>query len=230
MVNLLNPIENILLVGFVFGLRHAIESDHIAAIFSLTDQTRGFKAAAKMGVVWGIGHTLVLTVVGGAVLLMGSVMPVDIAVVLEWIAGLMLVLFGLDVVRRAITSKLAFSAHAYQDSDYCFHTRHNQQHNEFPLRAFVVGLIHGLAGSAALVLLTLNTAQTKWVGFSYILIFGLGSIIGMGVLSLLIALPLNKVKNIGQIYQLACICGGLFTIMVGSLLLNENTGSILAML
>lgn len=236
--------ENLLIVGFIFGLRHAIEGDHFAAVASLTTQSRGLKSALNIGFVWGLGHTLMLFLVGGAVLLMDYVVPASIASLLEWFVGLMLVLLGIDVVRRAIKSKIHFHSHSHQDGVRHFHAHshkndsgvhnaslHYHTHqNEFPLRAFIVGLIHGLAGSAALVLLTINSTESKWVGLSYIVLFGLGSIIGMGLLSFVIAFPLNKIKNINHIYHLVCILAGMFTIVVGGLLLNEHSALVFAML
>ena len=227
MLNLVNPMENLLLVGFAFGLRHAVEGDHIAAIASLTNKSEGLKTAIKIGVVWGMGHTLVLFVVGGAVLLMDSVMPKNIAMMLEWFAGLMLVLFGLDVLRRVVKTNINFN-----DAVAHKNVRIDHQNSQFPIRAFIVGLIHGLAGSAALILLTLNSAESKWLGLSYILIFGLGSTLGMGLLSLIFAFPLNKmdkVKNISFLYQGVCVVAGLFTILFGSLLINEHMVSVLAL-
>ena len=236
--------ENLLIVGFIFGLRHAIEGDHFAAVASLTTQAQGHKSALKIGLVWGMGHTLMLFLVGGTVLLLDSVVPTSVASLLEWIVGFMLVLLGIDVVRRAIKSKVHFHAHTHQDGVRHFHAHSHKndrgEHNanlhyhthqkRFPLRAFMVGMVHGLAGSAALVLLTLNSSESKWVGLGYILIFGLGSIIGMGMLSFAIALPLNKIKNISHIYHTVCIVAGLFTVVVGALLLNEHSPLVYALL
>ena len=234
--------ESLLFVGFVFGMRHAIESDHIAAIASLTDQSRGLRAAARIGVVWGVGHTLILFAVGGAMLIMNSSVPDNMATMLGWFAGLMLVLFGLDVIRRVFNPVVYFNSYIQRDDlqpvqsidkgpDKIPPQNNSQlQAQAFPHRAFIAGLIHGLAGSAALVLLTLGSVKSVWVGLGYILIFCLGSIIGMGILSMAIALPLNKMKNMYAIYKLICIVGGLFTIIVGALLLREHTNSLVAML
>ena len=233
--------ENLLLVGFIFGLRHAVESDHFAAVASLSTQSKGLKNAIKVGVVWGLGHTLTLFIVAGTILMMDATVPANISSALEWVVGVMLVILGVDVIRRAVRSRIHFHTHTHNDGVRHFHAHshkgekgphdaqlHYHSHTKkFPLRAFLVGLIHGLAGSAALVLLTVNSAASKLTGLGYILIFGAGSIIGMGVLSLIIAIPLQKMKSVNAVYHGICFFAGLLTLSVGVLLLKEHSGAVL---
>lgn len=195
---------SILLLGFIIGMRHAVEADHVAAVASLTAKNNSMASAIKQGVVWGLGHTLTLFVVGTVVLLMEGIIPGHLVRSLELIVGVMLVLLGVDVLYRLWKQQIHFHSHQHNNGITHFHahshqkeTQHNpQQHVHrhpigFPFRALFIGLMHGLAGSAALILLTLQTVQSPLLGMLYILLFGVGSIVGMAVLSVVIAVPLH---------------------------------------
>lgn len=202
-------IVSILLLGFVIGMRHAIEADHVAAVASLTTRNKfsgsnALATAIKQGAVWGLGHTLTLFIVGAVVLLMENVIPERLAQSLELVVGMMLVFLGVDVLHRLWKQRIHFHLHKHNDGISHFHAHSHQQeaqHNPqkhvhqhptgFPFRALFIGLMHGLAGSAALILLTLQTVQSPLLGMIYILLFGAGSIVGMAVLSVVIAVPLH---------------------------------------
>ncbi len=199
---------SILLLGFLIGMRHAVEADHVAAVASLTTKNNSLAMAIKQGAVWGMGHTLTLFLVGTTVLLMESVIPVHLVQSLELIVGVMLVLLGVDVLYRLWKRRIHFHLHKHNNGVVHFHahshkkeTQHNPQkhHHQhpvgFPFRALFIGLMHGLAGSAALILLTLQSVQSPLLGMLYILLFGLGSIVGMAVLSAVIAIPLHYSAN-----------------------------------
>lgn len=193
---------SILLVGFMIGLRHALEADHVAAVASIVTQKQGKSAAMRHGAVWGLGHTITLFVFGTAALLAGTLIPHEIASVLECAVGFMLLYLGLDVLWRMSRNGVHFHVHqhhgkrhlhAHQHQDNVAHsdvTAHHHKHQApFPVRTLMVGIMHGMAGSAALLVLTLNAAQNFWLGMGYMLLFGVGSIVGMAVLSLAISLP-----------------------------------------
>lgn len=193
----------VLLLGLLIGLQHAMEADHVAAVASLATQSRSLGDTARQGMVWGMGHTLTLFLFSGLVLLLDTVMPVQLAQILELLVGLMLILLGLDVLRRLIRERIHFHLHAHGEVHH-FHAHshrgggdhatdiHGHAHPaRFPLRALFVGMMHGMAGSAALILLTLETAISPVQGLLYILLFGVGSILGMGLLAMIIALPLR---------------------------------------
>lgn len=197
-------IFSILMLGFFIGMRHAVEADHVAAVASLTTRTRSLASAVKQGAVWGLGHTLTLFIVGTAVLLMENVIPEHLAQSLELIVGVMLVLLGTDVLYRLGKDRIHFHFHKHRNGSVHLHAhshqkgeQHNPQRHEhrhpagFPVRALLVGSMHGLAGSAALILLTLQTVQSPLTGMLYILLFGAGSIAGMAALSVVIAVPLH---------------------------------------
>lgn len=193
----------ILMLGFLIGLQHAMEADHVAAVASLVTRNRGFGETARQGLVWGVGHALTLFVFAGLVLLMDAVIPTRLAQILELAVGVMLIFLGMDVFRRLYLERIHFHLHAHGEMAH-FHAHSHQnevQHDldphlhrhveKFPLRALYVGMMHGMAGSAALILLTLETVASPVEGLLYIILFGLGSILGMGLLAVVIAVPLR---------------------------------------
>lgn len=190
-------------LGFMIGMKHALEADHLAAVASLATGRRTIGETTRLGVAWGLGHTLTLFLIGGFVLALDTVVPETVAMGLEFVVGLMLVALGIDVIVRMARQNAHFHAHDHGGARH-FHahrhapgsthdaTAHAHVHPRgLPLRALLVGLVHGMAGSAALVLLTLSTIQSPWMGIAYMLLFGLGSVVGMGILSCAIALPLR---------------------------------------
>ena len=194
---------SILGLGFLIGMKHALEADHVAAVASLASGSKSIGETTRMGVAWGVGHTVTLFVIGSVVLALDWVVPETFAVILEFVVGLMLVGLGLDVMIRLARRKAHFHAHAHGGAHH-FHAHghtpmgghdasaHGHAHPRgLPVRALLVGIVHGMAGSAALVLLTLSTISSLWLGFAYMLLFGFGSVIGMAILSCAIALPLR---------------------------------------
>ncbi|RLJ15832.1 urease accessory protein [bacterium endosymbiont of Escarpia laminata] len=193
----------VLLLGFLIGLQHAMEADHVAAVASLATQNRTLAQTARQGVVWGLGHALTLFLFAGVVLVFDLIMPESLARTLELTVGVMLILLGVDVLRRLISERVHFHAHSHGELTH-FHAHSHQgggahdvdlhlhKHSErFPLRALFVGMMHGMAGSAALILLALETVVSPLEGLLYILVFGFGSIAGMGLLALVIGLPMR---------------------------------------
>jgi len=195
---------SLLLLGFLIGMRHAVEADHVAAVASLATRSHSLRQAVYQGAVWGLGHTLTLFLFGSAVLLMSSIRPERLALGLEFVVGLMLIALGIDVLRRLIRERIHFHLHRHRGDVVHFHAHthgadeihdpHLHEHShpkKFPVRALLVGLMHGMAGSAALILLTLQQVDSAWQGIAYIALFGIGSIAGMAALSVIIAFPLR---------------------------------------
>ncbi len=194
----------LLVLGFLLGMRHALEADHVAAVASLASEGRSLRQAARQGAVWGLGHTLTLFAFGSLVIVLDAAVPERLAQGLEMAVAVMLVLLGADVLRRVLRDRVHFHLHRHGPDEVHFHAHshrgerhhdpahHRHEHpSGFPLRALLVGLVHGMAGSAALVLLTLDATASPWLGLVYIALFGLGSIAGMAVLSVAIAVPLR---------------------------------------
>lgn len=219
----------LLLLGFLIGMRHALEADHVAAVASLATRTQSLGQTIRQGAVWGLGHTITLFLFGSIVIWMDTVMPEQMAKWLELAVGVMLILLGGDVLRRVIRDKIHFHHHSHRDGETHFHAhshvgeiahnpgQHQHQHkNRFPFRALFVGLMHGMAGSAALILLTIETIHSPWTGMLYMALFGIGSIIGMAVLSTIIAIPLRaSAKSLTWMHNGLHSVIGIATITIG---------------
>lgn len=221
---------SILFFGFLLGMRHAVEADHIAAVASLTSKTTSTRHGIRQGMAWGLGHTLTLFLFGALVLFVVNVIPEKIANGLEMIVGIMLIILGIDVLYRIYKERVHFHAHTHGDKKPHFHAhshkgekKHNHdpsahEHDHpkgFPVRALLVGLMHGMAGSAALIILTLQTLTSPWLGLFYIAIFGIGSIVGMGLFSLVIVIPLRAAKQMTWLYNGLQAIVGIGTVAIG---------------
>ncbi len=225
---------SILFLGFLIGIRHAFEADHIAAMASLATSSSSLGQTVKQGAIWGLGHTIALLVFGVMILFTNRIVPENFAHWLEFAVGIMLIFLGADILRRMIRDRIHFHAHSHRAGVRHFHAHnhrserekgpHPEQHEHrhanqttggFPLRALLVGLMHGTAGSAALILLTLNTITMPLWGVIYIAIFGVGSILGMAAISLVLVVPLRNAKSLTWAHNgLQSIIGGT-TIILG---------------
>lgn len=192
--------SGLLALGFLIGMRHALEADHVAAVATLATRAKTPAECIRHGVCWGIGHTVTLFLFGTVVLLIDTVTPNRLAAALELAVGIMLVILGADVIRRARRDRIHFHVHEHDDGTRHLHRhshRNESEHvahdHEHPrvgsFRALAIGLMHGMAGSTALILLTLERTQSITFGMLYMLLFGVGSILGMALLSALIAVP-----------------------------------------
>jgi ABC-type nickel/cobalt efflux system permease component RcnA len=195
---------SILFLGLLIGMKHALEADHIAAVASLAAGEGGsVRRTLKLGLAWGLGHTLTLSALGAAVLIFKWGAAAQVAWWAELLVGLMLVALGADVLWRLWRDRVHFHAHqhgatlhlhahSHRGEGEHHASPHRHRHaRSAPRRALAVGLMHGLAGSAALVLLTLDRAPGVAEGLAYMALFGLGSMAGMAALSVAIALPLR---------------------------------------
>ena len=218
---------SLLVLGFFIGMRHALEADHVAAVSSLATRSAGPRECVKQGIFWGLGHTLTLFLFGSVVLLLDRVLPEKLASGLELAVGVMLVLLGLDVLRRLARERVHFHLHEHDDGVRHFHGHshagepahdaHGHGHwRKLPLRALVVGMVHGMAGSAALILLTLETVPSVATGLLYMLLFGAGSIAGMALLSVAIAVPLRfSATGLTRLHGMLHGAIGLATVAIG---------------
>ncbi|HMM92277.1 urease accessory protein [Bradyrhizobium sp.] len=192
----------ILGLGFLLGMQHALEADHIAAVSSIAARRSHVADIVKHGLTWGLGHTLTLFVFAGAALLLGRAIPETMARPIETAVGLMLVGLGGHVLWRLWRDRVHFHRHGHADGTVHFHAHshagetaphagsvHAHGHG-FRWRTLLVGLMHGMAGSAALLVLAVTQASSPAAGLGYVALFGIGSMIGMGALSTVIAVPL----------------------------------------
>ena len=185
-------------LGLILGVKHALDADHVIAVSTIVSEYQSLKWASLIGAFWGLGHTTTLLAVGLAVILLRLTIPVRVALGLEFLVALMLVFLGLNILWRSFQAeRLHLHAHEHNPKSHAhFHMHgspredHAHTHPFSSMRKpFVIGMVHGLAGSAALMLLVLSTIPKPLAGMAYILIFGLGSVGGMLVLSSIISLP-----------------------------------------
>ena len=219
---------SVLVLGFLVGFQHAMEADHLAAVASLATRSRGLLDTVRQGAVWGVGHTLTLFVFGGAVLFADTLIPEDVASGLELAVGVMLVVLGGDVLWRVIRERVHFHAHRHgrkehfhahshrEASDHAKDPHHHKHAKKLPLRALFVGMMHGMAGSAALIVLALQTVKSPWQGLAYIAIFGFGSVVGMAIVGAAISLPLRySPRGLTWVHNGLKTAVGLFTLGMG---------------
>jgi high-affinity nickel permease len=192
----------ILGLGFLLGMQHALEADHIAAVSSIAARRTEVRDIVKHGLTWGLGHTLTLFAFAGIAILLGRAIPEHLARPLETAVGIMLVGLGAHVLWRLWRDRVHFHAHRHGDGTQHIHLHshvnetvphQNSAHlhpHGFRWRSLLVGLMHGMAGSAALLVLAVSQVANPAIGMLYVLLFGIGSMLGMGALSAVIAVPL----------------------------------------
>lgn len=189
---------SLLLLGFLLGVRHALEADHIATVAALASQRTTVEQMLKQGFAWGLGHSLTILLLAGGVMWLGANISSVVATGLETLVGILMVLLGIDVVRRALNTRyhIHFHLHSHTQEQLRNHERpntHRHQHKQqgaYPFRALSLGLVHGLAGSAAILLLVVEQMDSVTVGFIYLGLFCIGSMVGMLVFSALISVPI----------------------------------------
>lgn len=192
------PLQAAFGLGFLLGIKHALDADHLIAVSTIVSEQRSLRWASLIGVFWGLGHTMTLFAVGLLVIGLRLTIPSRVALGLEFLVALMLIALGINILWRSFQAdRLHLHAHAHSPETHThFHLHGEQQEvhaHPHPFQSmrkpFFVGMVHGLAGSAALMLLVLSTIPSPLAGLVYILIFGIGSVGGMLLLSSLIGLP-----------------------------------------
>jgi len=217
----------ILAIGFLLGMRHATDPDHVIAVSTIVSRERSIVKAGFIGILWGVGHTFTILLVGAGIILFGLAIPARVGLTMEFSVGLMLILLGTLNLTGAMQwiSEKFFPAHPKVTGGHAHihehgsqvhlhwhsHGREKEHHGEsltppawiggsssrlglfHTLRPLFVGLVHGLAGSAAAALLVLSTIrEPKWAVL-YLLIFGVGTIAGMMLITGAIAVPFSFV-------------------------------------
>lgn len=220
--------------GFLLGMRHATDPDHVIAVSTIVSRERSIMKAGLIGALWGVGHTVTILIVGAAIILLGIAIPTRLGLTMEFSVGLMLILLGVLNLTGAltwITDKFS-PAHPKVDGSHAHlhehdtkfhvhwhtHAAQSQHHGEslapprwfekstakgqrtggskklglfHTLRPLVIGLVHGLAGSAAVALLVLSTIHNPKWAVLYLLIFGVGTVAGMMLITAVISLPFS---------------------------------------
>jgi len=192
-------IISLLALGFILGLKHAIEADHLAAVSTIASERRSLWSSTLVGALWGVGHTISLLIAGIVVIVLHFQINDRTALALEFGVGVMLVGLGVNTLRKLLKGG-HLHVHVHEHGGHLHahpHIHEQAQPDEphshhglrFSARPLLIGMVHGLAGSAALMLLILATISSPIVGLLYVVVFGIGSIGGMMLMSTLFALP-----------------------------------------
>jgi ABC-type nickel/cobalt efflux system permease component RcnA len=195
----------VLTIGLVFGLKHATEVDHVVAVSTIVSRHKNVFHSALVGALWGAGHTASLLIVAAIVLSLRVTIPEAVSGWLEFGVAIMIIFLGINALRRPLRQNAHVHVH-HHSHDGLSHTHihfheHETQHapvlqshhshavSRLGWKPVLIGMMHGLAGSGALMLLVLTQISSPLLGFLYVATFGIGSIVGMLLMSGLIGLP-----------------------------------------
>lgn len=192
-------------LGFLLGLRHATDADHVVAVTAIVARERTLRRAAWIGVLWGVGHSLTVLVVGGILISFRLVIPPRLGLLLEFGVALMLIGLGFSNLRGGTTPEA-----------------HGHTHEFDRRRPLLIGTVHGLAGSAAVAILVLAAIpQTLWA-FAYLAVFGIGTIAGMMLVTVMLAAPaMYASERVSQLHVGIRLAAGALSLGFGLLLARE---------
>ncbi|MFA0731114.1 MAG: hypothetical protein LKKZDAJK_002296 [Candidatus Fervidibacter sp.] len=190
------------LLGLAMGLRHALDPDHLVAVSVMVAESGSFRPAARVGAIWGIGHTLMLLLFGVPLLLLRMKLPERVQASFEGLVGLVLIVLGGTTLWRLWRRRVHLHWHDhdgirhlhFHEHDTTPHEHPHAHHHEHPhwstgWRPLFIGMVHGLAGSGAAAVMVMTTASSLLSGILYLAIFGIGSIAGMTTTAFVLSLP-----------------------------------------
>jgi hypothetical protein len=191
---------SILLIGFVLGMRHATDADHVVAVTTIVSDQPSLLRASAVGALWGIGHTITILLVGGAIVVFRVAIPPRLGLAMEFAVAVMLIVLGaVNLAGRQIASPRSST------------------------RPIVVGFVHGLAGSAFVALLVVAAVPGSLVGLLYLALFGIGTIAGMALITMAIAMPsaltARRFVNMQRYLRLA---SGVASVAFGLMLVRDG--------
>jgi high-affinity nickel-transport protein len=237
----MDPLLSAVVLGFVLGLQHATDPDHLVAVATIVTRERRFLAGARVGLWWGIGHTLTLVVAGTLIVMLNVGVPARAAAALELLVAAMLI--GLGAVRLnsalrgivAVVPERRLGDHHHEGEAAgpwprsVMHAHGDVPHvhpsttllgawretRRVGVRAMCVGVVHGMAGTAAVALLVLATLHSIAAALLYLLVFGLGTIAGMTALTAAMAYPLSRLARLRRMHEVMAIASGIAAIVFG---------------
>lgn len=235
---------SIIAIGFFLGMRHATDPDHVIAVTTIVSRQRNVGRAALVGIFWGLGHTITIFVVGAAIILFNLVIPARVGLSMELSVGIMLIVLGVWNLRSFLGAVPAevpqVHSHAHSHDGHVHtheHTHmaeaHTHEHARLAaldqrfgkagpyqlLRPLVVGIVHGLAGSAAVALLILASIQNSRWAIAYLLVFGIGTIAGMMLITMSLASTFHFVGHrFERFSQRLAMVSGLVSVGFGLLI------------
>jgi len=192
------------LLGFVLGVRHAVDPDHVVAVTAIATGPRSIRQATFVGALWGVGHTVTILLVGGAMILFRVAIPPRLGLAFEFAVGLVLIVLGIaNLVSKPEETRSPSGA-----------------------RPLVVGMVHGLAGSAAVALIVLAAVRDPRWSIAYLVLFGIGTIVGMMAVTTAIAVPATlAVTHIRPVRRYLVLASGAVSVVFGVMIAIELAGN-----
>ena len=197
------------MLGFVLGLRHAFDPDHVLAVSTIVTRHRSLWTASGIGVSWGIGHGATILAIGFLVIALQVAIPPEFARAMELGVGVLLVLLGLANLLAAtpppaprVPSQASSLRASFAGSG-------------------ALGLAHGLAGSAPVALLALAAMPTPASALVYLLVFGLGTIAGMAAFSLALGIPAARLPETSPVSRWVTAGTGMLSLLFGAWMIYE---------
>jgi nickel/cobalt exporter len=233
----LGPFLFVVGLGLILGVRHSTDPDHVIAVSTIVSKQRSIRHAALIGTFWGLGHTLTIFVVGSLIILFGVVIPPRLGLSMEFGVALMLIILGalnLSGLMRKFTEPVARWRNTQKIPQALVkaklenHTKLLTKHYAFASGAYVymrpllIGIVHGLAGSAAVALLVLSTIRSPVWATVYLLIFGAGTMLGMMFMTTALAVPLAYAGNrFAQVSRCLGLASGVLSLSFGAFLVYQ---------
>lgn len=226
----------LLSLGCLIGMQHALEADHLAAVAALTDRHGSRRALVLRGTAWGLGHTITLASICGVLLMLGATISPAVEATLELAVGIMIVALGGNVLYGIWRRRLHVHVHRHGNGVRHIHVHHHAgegvphersthdhaHHHPGLGRALLVGMMHGAAGSAGLLVLAAATESTAEAA-GYVVAFGIGSIGGMAALSFLASWPLRFIERYANWLNTAAFaCIGCAAVVIGARLVAAS--------
>ncbi len=225
-----------LVLGILLGSKHSLDPDHVVAVSTIVSEYKNPLRSFWVGISWGLGHTTTLLIIGIVIIALRLTIPERMALLFEFAVGVMLVGLGIQVIYSFRKKKVHQHAHGHEEeAHHHFHSHSKspehvpEHHNTHGIgkpflrrKSYVIGLVHGVAGSAALTLLVLASIESPIAGLAYILLFGLGSVLSMGIMTVIIGLPFvmsaGRLPNLNRTIQFAV---GSLSILFGGFLMYQ---------
>lgn len=199
---------SVLWLGLLLGIRHALDTDHVVAVTTIVSRQKKLSFAALIGAVWGLGHTVTIAIIGSLIIYLKVEIAPRVGLSLEFAVGVMIVILGIASLRNF------WKGHVHEHKDIA------PTPKTF-LKPLIVGLVHGMAGSAAVALLVLNAITDTRLSILYLLVFGLGTVAGMMGATLLIGLPYVYTRGYGLFHRGLGLATSFFGIGFGLLMMYE---------